>query len=425
MSEIVEVRAREILDSRGNPTVEVDVVLETGAMGRAAVPSGASTGTREALELRDGDRSRYLGKGVLRAVENVNERIAPEIIGMESEDQAEVDRKMIELDGTENKSELGANAILGVSIAVAKASAEELGVPLYRYLGGLEARVLPVPMMNVINGGRHADNNVDLQEFMIVPLGAESFREALRMGVETFHNLKAILKEKGCSTAVGDEGGFAPDLKDNEEPLRIIVQAIERAGYRPGEDLAIALDPAASELYRDGLYHLDAEGRKLTSEEMVALYEDWIRKYPIISVEDGMAEEDWDGWKLLTDRLGDRIQLVGDDVFVTNPKILREGIERGIANAILIKLNQIGTLTETLDTINLALRSGYRAVVSHRSGETEDATIADLSVACNTGQIKTGSASRTDRMAKYNQLLRIEEDLGEGAVFLGRAAFGR
>ena len=425
MSEIVEVRAREILDSRGNPTVEVDVILETGAMGRAAVPSGASTGTREALELRDGDRSRYLGKGVLRAVENVNERIAPEIIGMESEDQAEVDRKMIELDGTENKSELGANAILGVSIAVAKASAEELGVPLYRYLGGLEARVLPVPMMNVINGGRHADNNVDLQEFMIVPLGAESFREALRMGVETFHNLKAILKEKGCSTAVGDEGGFAPDLKDNEEPLRIIVQAIERAGYRPGEDLAIALDPAASELYRDGLYHLDAEGRKLTSEEMVALYEDWIRKYPIISVEDGMAEEDWDGWKLLTDRLGDRIQLVGDDVFVTNPKILREGIERGIANAILIKLNQIGTLTETLDTINLALRSGYRAVVSHRSGETEDATIADLSVACNTGQIKTGSASRTDRMAKYNQLLRIEEDLGEGAVFLGRAAFGR
>ncbi|RKY74975.1 MAG: phosphopyruvate hydratase [Candidatus Latescibacterota bacterium] len=425
MSEIVEVRAREILDSRGNPTVEVDVVLETGAMGRAAVPSGASTGTREALELRDGDRSRYLGKGVLRAVENVNERIAPEIIGMESEDQAEVDRKMIELDGTENKSELGANAILGVSIAVAKASAEELGVPLYRYIGGLEARVLPVPMMNVINGGRHADNNVDLQEFMIVPLGAESFREALRMGVETFHNLKAILKEKGCSTAVGDEGGFAPDLKDNEEPLRIIVQAIERAGYRPGEDLAIALDPAASELYRDGLYHLDAEGRKLTSEEMVALYEDWIRKYPIISVEDGMAEEDWDGWKLLTDRLGDRIQLVGDDVFVTNPKILREGIERGIANAILIKLNQIGTLTETLDTINLALRSGYRAVVSHRSGETEDATIADLSVACNTGQIKTGSASRTDRMAKYNQLLRIEEDLGEGAVFLGRAAFGR
>lgn len=425
MSEIVEVRAREILDSRGNPTVEVDVVLETGAMGRAAVPSGASTGTREALELRDGDGSRYLGKGVLRAVENVNERIAPEIIGMESEDQAEVDRKMIELDGTENKSELGANAILGVSIAVAKASAEELGVPLYRYLGGLEARVLPVPMMNVINGGRHADNNVDLQEFMIVPLGAESFREALRMGVETFHNLKAILKEKGCSTAVGDEGGFAPDLKDNEEPLRIIVQAIERAGYRPGEDLAIALDPAASELYRDGLYHLDAEGRKLTSEEMVALYEDWIRKYPIISVEDGMAEEDWDGWKLLTDRLGDRIQLVGDDVFVTNPKILREGIERGIANAILIKLNQIGTLTETLDTINLALRSGYRAVVSHRSGETEDATIADLSVACNTGQIKTGSASRTDRMAKYNQLLRIEEDLGEGAVFLGRAAFGR
>ena len=425
MSEIVEVRAREILDSRGNPTVEVDVVLETGAMGRAAVPSGASTGTREALELRDGDGSRYLGKGVLRAVENVNERIAPEIIGMESEDQAEVDRKMIELDGTENKSELGANAILGVSIAVAKASAEELGVPLYRYLGGLEARVLPVPMMNVINGGRHADNNLDLQEFMIVPLGAESFREALRMGVETFHNLKAILKEKGCSTAVGDEGGFAPDLKDNEEPLRIIVQAIERAGYRPGEDLAIALDPAASELYRDGLYHLDAEDRKLTSEEMVALYEDWIRKYPIISVEDGMAEEDWDGWKLLTDRLGDRIQLVGDDVFVTNPKILREGIERGIANAILIKLNQIGTLTETLDTINLALRSGYRAVVSHRSGETEDATIADLSVACNTGQIKTGSASRTDRMAKYNQLLRIEEDLGEGAVFLGRAAFGR
>jgi len=425
MSEIVEVRAREILDSRGNPTVEVDVVLETGAMGRAAVPSGASTGTREALELRDGDRSRYLGKGVLRAVENVNERIAPEIIGMESEDQAEVDRKMIELDGTENKSELGANAILGVSIAVAKASAEELGVPLYRYLGGLEARVLPVPMMNVINGGRHADNNLDLQEFMIVPLGAESFREALRMGVETFHKLKAILKEKGCSTAVGDEGGFAPDLKDNEEPLRIIVQAIERAGYRPGEDLAIALDPAASELYRDGLYHLDAEDRKLTSEEMVALYEDWIRKYPIISVEDGMAEEDWDGWKLLTDRLGDRIQLVGDDVFVTNPKILREGIERGIANAILIKLNQIGTLTETLDTINLALRSGYRAVVSHRSGETEDATIADLSVACNTGQIKTGSASRTDRMAKYNQLLRIEEDLGEGAVFLGRAAFGR
>lgn len=423
MSEIVEVRAREILDSRGNPTVEVDVILETGAMGRAAVPSGASTGTREALELRDGDKARYLGKGVLRAVENVNERIAPEIIGMESADQAEVDRKMIELDGTENKSKLGANAILGVSIAVAKASAEELGVPLYRYLGGLEAKVLPVPMMNVINGGRHADNNVDLQEFMIVPLGAETFREALRMGVETFHNLKAILKEKGCSTAVGDEGGFAPDLKDNEEPLKVIVQAIERAGYRPGEDLAIALDPAASELYKDGLYHL--EGRKLTSEEMVALYEEWTRKYPIISIEDGMAEEDWDGWKLLTDRLGGRLQLVGDDVFVTNPKILKEGIERGIANAVLIKLNQIGTLTETLDTINLALRSGYRAVVSHRSGETEDATIADLSVACNTGQIKAGSASRTDRMVKYNQLLRIEEDLGEGAVFLGREAFGR
>jgi len=425
MSEIVEVRAREILDSRGNPTVEVDVILESGVMGRAAVPSGASTGTREALELRDGDKSRYLGKGVTKAVKNVNERIAPELIGMESTDQAAVDRRMIELDGTENKSELGANAILGVSLAVAKASAEEVGLPLYRYIGGVEARVLPVPMMNVINGGKHADNNVDLQEFMIVPVGAESFGEALRMGVETFHHLRALLKEKGYATAVGDEGGFAPDLKDNEEPLRVLMEAIERAGYKPGDDIAIALDPAASELYKDGLYYLDAEGRKLTSEEMVAFYEEWVEKYPIISIEDGMAEGDWDGWKLLTQRLGGKVQLVGDDVFVTNPKIFREGISKGIANAILIKLNQIGTLTETLETIGLALRSGYKAVVSHRSGETEDATIADLSVACNTGQIKTGSASRTDRMAKYNQLLRIEEDLGDAAMFLGWAAFGR
>lgn len=425
MSEIVEVRAREVLDSRGNPTVEVDVILESGAIGRATVPSGASTGTREALELRDGDKSRYLGKGVTRAVENVNEQIAPGLVSMESTDQVAIDRKMMELDGTENKSKLGANAILGVSLAVAKASAEELGLPLYRYIGGVEARVLPVPMMNVINGGKHADNNVDLQEFMIVPVGAGSFRKALRMGVETFHHLKALLKEKGYTTAVGDEGGFAPDLKDNEEPLRVLIEAIERAGYRPGDDIAIALDPAASELYRDGLYHLDAEGRKLTSEEMVAFYEDWVERYPIVSIEDGMAEGDWRGWKLLTQKLGDRIQLVGDDVFVTNPKIFREGIEQGIANAILIKVNQIGTLTETLETIDLARRSGYRAVVSHRSGETEDTTIADLSVACNTGQIKTGSVSRTDRTAKYNQLLRIEEELRGAATFLGSAAFGR
>jgi enolase len=426
MSEITEVHAREILDSRGNPTVEVEVLLESGAVGRAAVPSGASTGTREALELRDGDSGRYSGKGVVNAVENVNQTIAPEVVGLEATEQAILDQLLCELDGTEDKRKLGANAILGVSLAVAKAAADDAGLPLYRYLGGVNARVLPVPMMNILNGGKHADNTVDLQEFMIMPLGAERFSEALRMGAEVFQHLRGVLKKKGYNTAVGDEGGFAPDLKTNEEAVQLILTAIEKAGYRPGADIFLALDPAASEFYVDGRYVLEGEGgKRLTSAEMVEFYARWVAQYPIVSIEDGMAENDWDGWAALTARVGGQIQLVGDDLFVTNAKILREGITKGIANAILIKVNQIGTLTETLDTIRTAHRAGYAAVVSHRSGETEDTTIADLAVAINTGQIKTGSASRTDRIAKYNQLLRIEENLGDSAVFLGREALSR
>jgi enolase len=426
MSEITEVHAREILDSRGNPTVEVEVLLESGAVGRAAVPSGASTGTREALELRDGDAQRYLGKGVLKAVENVNQTIAPEVVGLEASEQAVLDQLLCELDGTEEKRKLGANAILGVSLAVAKAAADEAGLPLYRYLGGVNAKVLPVPMMNILNGGKHADNTVDLQEFMIMPLGAERFHEALRMGAEVFHQLRNVLKKKGYNTAVGDEGGFAPDLKTNEEAVQLILTAIEKAGYRPGADIFLALDPAASEFYVDGRYVLEGEGgKRLTSAEMVEFYARWVAQYPIVSIEDGMAENDWDGWAALTARVGDQIQLVGDDLFVTNTKILKEGIAKGVANAILIKVNQIGTLTETLDAIRTAHRAGYSAVVSHRSGETEDTTIADLAVATNAGQIKTGSASRTDRIAKYNQLLRIEENLGDLGVFLGRETLSR
>ncbi len=426
MSEITEVRAREILDSRGNPTVEVEVLLESGAVGRAAVPSGASTGEREALELRDGDKARYLGKGVSRAVEHVNQTIAPEVVGLEATNQADLDQLLCELDGTEDKRKLGANAVLGVSLAVAKAAADDAGLPLYRYLGGVNAKILPAPMMNILNGGRHADNTVDLQEFMIMPLHAEQFSQALRMGVEVFHHLRAVLKKQGYNTAVGDEGGFAPDLKSNEEAIQLILTAIEKAGYQPGADIFLALDPAASEFYQDGRYVLEGEGgKRLTSEEMVEFYTRWVAQYPIVSIEDGMAENDWEGWAALTARLGDRIQLVGDDLFVTNVKILREGIAKGIANAILIKVNQIGTLTETLDAIRTAHHAGYAAVVSHRSGETEDTTIADLAVATNAGQIKTGSASRTDRIAKYNQLLRIEEDLGDAAVFLGPAALSR
>jgi len=426
MSEITEVHAREILDSRGNPTVEVEVLLESGAVGRAAVPSGASTGEREALELRDGDSGRYLGKGVTKAVENVNQTIAPEMVGMEATDQAVLDQLLIELDGTEDKRKLGANAILGVSLAVAKAAADDYGLPLYKYIGGVDAKVLPAPMMNILNGGKHADNNVDLQEFMIMPLGAKRFSEALRMGAEVFHHLRSVLKKKGYNTAVGDEGGFAPDLKTNEEAVQLILTAIEKAGYKPGVDIFLALDPAASEFYNDGRYVLEGEGgKRLTSEEMVEFYARWIAQYPFVSIEDGMAENDWDGWAALTGRVGGQIQLVGDDLFVTNTRILREGIAKGIANAILIKVNQIGTLTETLDAIRTAQRAGYAAIVSHRSGETEDTTIADLSVATNAGQIKTGSASRTDRIAKYNQLLRIEEDLGEAAMFLGGQALSR
>jgi len=426
VGEITEVRAREILDSRGNPTVEVEVLLESGALGRAAVPSGASTGEREALELRDGDKSRYLGMGVANAVENVNQTIAPEVVGLEATNQAALDQLLCELDGTEDKRKLGANAILGVSLAVAKAAADDAGLPLYRYLGGVDAKVLPAPMMNILNGGKHADNTVDFQEFMIMPLKAEQFSEALRMGVEVFHHLRAVLKKKGYNTAVGDEGGFAPDLKSNEEAVQLILTAIEKAGYTPGADIFLALDPAASELYQDGRYVLAGEGgKRLTSEEMVEFYARWVAQYPIVSIEDGMAENDWDGWAALTARLGGQIQLVGDDLFVTNVKILQEGIAKGIANAILIKVNQIGTLTETLGAIRTAHRAGYAAVVSHRSGETEDTTIADLAVATNAGQIKTGSASRTDRIAKYNQLLRIEEDLGDAAVFLGPEALSR
>lgn len=426
MSEIVDVYAREILDSRGNPTLEVEVYLESGAFGRAAVPSGASTGEREALEMRDGDKSRYLGKGVLKAIDNVNNEIADEVIGMDADDQVGIDMKMIELDGTEYKSKLGANAILGVSLAVAKAAAEEAGLPLYKYIGGANARELPVPMMNIINGGAHADNNVDIQEFMIMPAGAGSFKEALRMGAEIFHALKGVLKGKGYNTAVGDEGGFAPNLKSNEEALEVIMEAIVKAGYKPGEDVLLALDVASSELFKDGKYTLENETHKVkTPVEMVDFYENLVNKYPIISIEDGMAENDWDGWKLLTDRLGKRIQIVGDDLFVTNPKILKEGIQKGLANSILIKLNQIGTLTETLEAIEMAKRAGYTTVISHRSGETEDTTLADLAVAVNAGQIKTGSLCRTDRVAKYNQLLRIEEELGEAAVYAGASAFPR
>ncbi len=419
MPYIEDIIAREILDSRGNPTVEVEVYLESGIVGRAAVPSGASTGTREAVELRDGDKKRFGGKGVLKAVQNVEEIIAPELIGLDCREQILIDTLMVELDGTENKSRLGANAILGVSLAVAKAAAEYSDLSLFKYLGGITSRILPVPMMNILNGGAHADNKVDIQEFMIMPAGAPSFGEALRYGAEVFHSLKGVLKSKGYSTAVGDEGGFAPDLKSNEEALELIVQAIEKAGYKPGEDIFLALDPAASEFFKNGKYVLESMGESLTSEQMIELYASWIEKYPILSIEDGLAESDWDGWKVMTERLGDKIQLVGDDIFVTNPKIFAEGIEKGIANAILIKLNQIGTLTETVETIKMAKINGYNNVVSHRSGETEDTTIADLSVALETMQIKTGSLSRTDRLAKYNQLLRIEEELGEDAVYAG------
>ena len=424
MSEIVDVYAREILDSRGNPTLEVEVFLESGSFGRAAVPSGASTGEREALELRDGDKARYLGKGVLKAVDNVNNVIADELIGMDADDQVGIDMKMLEMDGTEYKSKLGANAILGVSLAVAKAAADEAGLPLYKYIGGANARELPLPMMNIINGGAHADNNVDIQEFMIMPAGACCFAEALRMGAEIFHALKNVLKAKGYNTAVGDEGGFAPNLKSNEEALEVIMEAIVKAGYKPGEEVLLALDVASSELFQDGVYTLEneAEPRK-TPAQMVDFYENLVNKYPIISIEDGMAENDWDGWKLLTDRLGKRIQIVGDDLFVTNPRILKEGIQKGIANSILIKLNQIGSLTETLDAIEMAKRAGYTCVISHRSGETEDTTLADLSVAVNAGQIKTGSLCRTDRVAKYNQLLRIEDELDTTAIFRGKDVF--
>ncbi|SNX54925.1 phosphopyruvate hydratase [Thermoanaerobacterium sp. RBIITD] len=424
MSTIVDVNAREILDSRGNPTVEVEVELDSGAVGRAAVPSGASTGQFEAVELRDGDKERYLGKGVLKAVENVNEKIAPEIIGMDAIDQVSIDKTMIDLDGTPNKSKLGANAILGVSLAVARAAAEELGLPLFQYLGGVNAKVLPVPMMNILNGGKHADNNVDIQEFMIMPVGAQSFHEALRTCAEVFHNLRAVLKSKGLSTTVGDEGGFAPNLTSNEEAIQVILEAIQKAGYVPGEDVSIAMDPASSELYKeDGKYHFEGEGVVRTSEEMVDFWEQLVNKYPIVSIEDGLAEEDWNGWKLLTERLSKKVQLVGDDLFVTNTERLSKGIKMGVANSILIKLNQIGTLTETLDAIEMAKRAGYTAVVSHRSGETEDCTIADLVVAVNAGQIKTGAPSRTDRVVKYNQLMRIEEILGGIAQYPGMAAF--
>ncbi|RCK78145.1 MAG: Enolase [Candidatus Ozemobacter sibiricus] len=420
MSFIDVIQAREILDSRGNPTIEVEVILESGAVGVAAVPSGASTGEHEAVELRDGDKKRYLGKGVLKAVENVNEKIAKEIEGMDALDQRAVDHALIELDGTPNKSKLGANAILGVSLAVAKAAADLVGLPLYRYIGGTNACTLPVPMMNILNGGAHADNNVDFQEFMVMPAGASSFREALRMGVETFHSLKSVLKSKGLNTAVGDEGGFAPNLKSNEEAIESILTAIEKAGYKAGKDIWVALDPAASEFFQDGKYVFKKSDKsKRTPEEMAEYWLEWIGKYPIISLEDGMAEDDWKGWKYLTDKAAGKVQLVGDDLFVTNPERLRKGLEQGVCNSILIKLNQIGTLTETLDTIELAKRHNYTCVISHRSGETEDTTLADLAVAVNAGQIKTGSASRTDRICKYNRLLRIEEELGEDARFEG------
>jgi enolase len=421
---IIDVLAREVLDSRGNPTVEAEVVLEDGSSARAIVPSGASTGTHEALELRDGG-SRYVGKGVLQAVENIKSKIADEVVGLDATDQVSVDNVMLALDGTPNKSNLGGNAILAVSLATARAAANSLGQPLYKYLGGPNARVLPVPLMNVINGGKHADNAVDFQEFMIVPAGFDTFREALRAGVETFHALKKVLSSKGYNTNVGDEGGFAPDLKGNREALDLLLSAIEKAGYTPGEQMFIALDPAASEVYKDGKYHLEGDGKVLSSQEMVAYWVDWIDNYPIVSLEDGLAEDDWDAWKAITDQVGNRCQLVGDDLFVTNSKRLQMGIDRGVANSILVKVNQIGSLTETLEAIDLAHRNRYTSVTSHRSGESEDAFIADLAVATNAGQIKTGSASRSDRIAKYNQLLRIEEQLGSSAVYPGKKIFRR
>jgi enolase len=423
MSAIVDVVAREILDSRGNPTVEADVLLESGVMGRAAVPSGASTGAKEALEMRDGDKARYGGKGVLRAVEHVNTEICEAIIGLDAVEQAFIDRTLIELDGTDNKGRLGANAMLAVSMAVARAAAEESGLPLYRYLGGAGPMWLPVPMMNVINGGAHANNNLDMQEFMIVPLGAPSFSEALRYGAEVFQTLRKLIDGRGLSTGVGDEGGFAPDLPNNESAIELVLEAIEKAGYRPGEDIALALDCASSEFHEDGKYRLASERAVLGAGEFADYLGRWVDKYPIISIEDGMDEADWDGWKLLTDRLGDKVQLVGDDLFVTNSRILQQGIDAGVANAILIKVNQIGTLSETLEAVDLARRSAYASVISHRSGETEDTTIADISVATNVLQIKTGSLSRSDRIAKYNQLLRIQEDLGDVAGYGGRSAF--
>jgi enolase len=422
--EIIDLYAREVLDSRANPTVEVEVVLEDGTVGRAIVPSGASTGAFEAVELRDGDKSRYLGKGVLKAVDNVNSIIAPELIGMNVFDQTSIDKELLELDGTDNKGKLGANAILGVSLAVARAAAAQLKLPLYQYIGGVNAKTLPVPMMNILNGGKHADNNVDVQEFMVMPVGAQSFMEALRMGAEIYHSLKKTLGAKGYNTAIGDEGGFAPNLKSNEEAIQVILEAVEKAGYKPGEQVKIAIDAAATEFYKeDGKYHLEGEGRVLTATEMVDYWEELANKYPIISLEDGLAEEDWEGWKILTDRLGKKIQLVGDDLFVTNTVRLEKGIEQGIGNSILIKVNQIGTLTETIDAIEMAKRAGYTAVVSHRSGESEDTTIADLVVAMNAGQIKTGAPARTDRVAKYNQLIRIEEELDDIAQYPGIKAF--
>jgi enolase len=424
MRAIVDIVGREVLDSRGNPTVESDVLLESGVMGRAAVPSGASTGSREAIELRDGDKKRYLGKGVLKAVEHINTEISEAVLGLDASEQAFLDKTLIDLDGTENKSHLGANAMLAVSMAVARAAAEESGLPLYRYFGGMNGCQLPVPMMNVINGGAHANNNLDLQEFMIIPVGAPSFREALRWGAEVFHALKKIIGDQGMPTAVGDEGGFAPSVENHEAAIQLILQAIEAAGYTAGQDIVLGLDCAASEFYQDGQYVLAGEGGlKLSAEQWVDMLASWCDKYPIISIEDGMHEADWDGWKVLTERLGDKVQLVGDDLFVTNTKILKEGIDKRIANSILIKINQIGTLTETFEAIEMAKRAGYTAVISHRSGETEDSTIADIAVGTNAGQIKTGSLSRSDRMAKYNQLLRIEEDLGDMAQYPGRAAF--
>ena len=423
MSAILDVRAREILDSRGNPTVEVEVITESGAFGRAAVPSGASTGMYEAVELRDGDKSRFLGKGVLKACQNVEDTIREELIGMDVFEQREIDMTMLELDGTENKGKLGANAILGVSLAVAKAAAEMAGQELYRYIGGVNAHVLPVPMMNILNGGSHADNSIDFQEFMVMPLGAETFSQSLQMGVEVFHALKGVLKKQGLSTNVGDEGGFAPNIRSNKEAIEIVLQSIEKAGYRPGEDIMIAMDAAASEFYLEDekVYHLHkSTGDKLTADQMIAYWADWVKQYPIFSIEDGLYEDDWEAWKKLTREIGDKVQLVGDDLFVTNTKRLQRGIDKDIANSILIKVNQIGSLTETIEAVSMATRNSYTSVMSHRSGETEDTTIADLAVALNTGQIKTGSASRSDRIAKYNQLLRIEEELGDSAYFPGR-----